>query len=84
MVAGTVLSDASTETKQLITLRPSYHGTLNNKNEPRQLIDEDIQQREWTNKLVVYKYRLIRLARLGIRQYKLKTKATIIQNSDDY
>jgi hypothetical protein len=81
-VVATVLSDAP-KTEQQVTTGPYYDGTLD-KNELHQRMDEEIQQREWTNKLVVYKYRLIRLARLGISQYKLKAKAANIHNSDEY
>jgi len=79
MVAA-VLSGA-TETKQRFTLGPYHDGTLD-KNTPHPTGEEI--EREWNNKLIVYKYRLIRLARLGIRQYKLKTKATNIHNSEVY
>ncbi|EFX85743.1 hypothetical protein DAPPUDRAFT_237203 [Daphnia pulex] len=77
-----VLSGA-TETQQRFThVHPNHYGILG-RNVPQQPIGDEIA-REWNNKLIVYKYRLIRLARLGIRQYKLKTKATNTHNPEVY
>ena len=87
LIVGTILSEATETKQQPTTIDPYCDGTMD-KNDPRliqPMDDEEIQKREWTNKLVVYMFRLIRLARLGIRQYKLKTKAnTNVYNSDDY
>ena len=80
-MVAVVLSGA-TNTHQRFTHRPYPDGTLD-KNVPQQPIGDEIA-REWNNKLIVYKYRLIRLARLGIRQYKLKTKATNTHNPEIY
>ncbi|XP_046657601.1 uncharacterized protein LOC124350815 [Daphnia pulicaria] len=80
-MVAVVLSGA-TETQQRFTHGP-YHYEILDRNVPQQPIGDEIA-REWNNKLIVYKYRLIRLARLGIRQYKLKTKATNTHNPEVY
>ncbi len=75
-----VVLSGTTETQQRFIHH--HDGTLD-KNVPQQPIGEEIA-REWNNKLIVYKYRLIRLARLGIRHYKLKTKATNTHHPEVY
>lgn len=77
-----VVLSGTTETQQRFIHGPHHDGTLD-KNVPQQPIGEEIA-REWNNKLIVYKYRLIRLARLGIRHYKLKTKATNTHHPEVY
>jgi hypothetical protein len=77
-MVAVVLSGA-TETQQRFTHGP-YHYEILDRNVPQQPIGDEIA-REWNNKLIVYKYRLIRL---GIRQYKLKTKATNTHNPEVY
>lgn len=81
-MVAVVLSGA-TETQQRFTHVHPYHYGIQDRNVPQQPIGDEIA-REWNNKLIVYKYRLIRLARLGIRQYKLKTKATNTHNPEVY